>query len=94
VYHLFVVRIDFQKHGVSRSSVMRRLREAGIGTQVHYIPIHLQPYYRQVSRTGPGDYPAAEGYYQQALTLPLYPQLEESDVDRVLDELDDALNRQ
>jgi UDP-4-amino-4,6-dideoxy-N-acetyl-beta-L-altrosamine transaminase len=92
-YHLFVVRIDFQKHGVSRSTVMRRLREAGIGTQVHYIPIHLQPYYRQVSRTGPGDYPAAEGYYQQALTLPLYPQLEESDVDRVLDELSAALIR-
>jgi len=90
-YHLFVVRIDFDKHGVSRSKVMRRLREAGIGTQVHYIPVHLQPYYRQVSGAGPGDYPAAEGYYQQALTLPLYPQLEEGDVDRVLDELGAAL---
>jgi UDP-4-amino-4,6-dideoxy-N-acetyl-beta-L-altrosamine transaminase len=90
-YHLFVVRIDFQGRGVSRSKVMRRLRDAGIGTQVHYVPVHLQPYYRQVSRTGPGDYPTAEGYYQQALTLPLYPQLEESDVDRVLDALGAAL---
>jgi dTDP-4-amino-4,6-dideoxygalactose transaminase len=70
---------------------MRRLREAGIGTQVHYIPVHLQPYYREVSHTGPGDYPAAERYYEQALTLPLYPQLEESDIDRVLDELGAAL---
>jgi UDP-4-amino-4,6-dideoxy-N-acetyl-beta-L-altrosamine transaminase len=90
-YHLFVVRIDFEKHGVSRAKVMRRLRDAGIGTQVHYIPLHLQPYYRQVNGTGPGDYPAAEGYYEQALTLPLYPQLEEGDVDRVLDELGAAL---
>jgi UDP-4-amino-4,6-dideoxy-N-acetyl-beta-L-altrosamine transaminase len=90
-YHLFVVRIDFGKYEVSRSTVMRRLREAGIGTQVHYIPVHLQPYYREVSHTGPGDYPAAERYYEQALTLPLYPQLEESDIDRVLDELGAAL---
>ena len=90
-YHLFVVQIDFEKHGVSRSKVMHRLRDAGIGTQVHYIPLHLQPYYRQVSGTGPGDYPAAEGYYEEALTLPLYPQLEERDVDRVLDELGAAL---
>jgi dTDP-4-amino-4,6-dideoxygalactose transaminase len=92
-YHLFVVRIDFEKYRVSRSKVMRRLREAGIGTQVHYVPIHLQPYYRQASGVGPGDYPAAESYYEQALTLPLYPQLEEEDVDRVLDELGAALTR-
>jgi UDP-4-amino-4,6-dideoxy-N-acetyl-beta-L-altrosamine transaminase len=90
-YHLFVVRIDFEKHRVSRSKVVRRLRDAGIGTQVHYIPLHLQPYYRQVHGTRPGDYPAAEGYYDQALTLPLYPQLEEADIDRVLNELGAAL---
>ena len=72
---------------------MRRLRQAGIGTQVHYIPIHLQPYYRQMSHTAPGDCPVAERYYEEALTLPLYPQLRESDVDRVLDELGSALIR-
>jgi UDP-4-amino-4,6-dideoxy-N-acetyl-beta-L-altrosamine transaminase len=92
-YHLFVVRIDFRAYGVSRSTVMGRLREAGIGTQVHYIPVHLQPYYRRVSRAGPGDCPVAESYYEQALTLPLYPQLKQSDVDRVLDELSSALMR-
>jgi dTDP-4-amino-4,6-dideoxygalactose transaminase len=90
-YHLFVVRIDFEKHGVSRSTVMHRLQEAGIGTQVHYIPLHLQPYYREINGTSPGDFPASEAYYRQALTLPLYPQLDESDVDRVLDELGTAL---
>ena len=47
-----------------------------------------------MSDTGPGDYPAAEAYYEQALTLPLYPQLEESDLDRVLDELSSALIRE
>ena len=92
-YHIFVVRIDFLKQGVSRSKIMRRLRDAGIGTQVHYIPVHLQPYYRRESGTGPGDCPVAERYYDEALTLPLYPQLEENDLDRVLDELDAALKK-
>jgi dTDP-4-amino-4,6-dideoxygalactose transaminase len=92
-YHLFVVRIDFPSHGVSRSTVMQRLREAGIGTQVHYIPVHLQPYYRQHGSTAPGDCPVAEAYYEQALTLPLYPQLREADVDRVVEELASALQK-
>jgi UDP-4-amino-4,6-dideoxy-N-acetyl-beta-L-altrosamine transaminase len=93
-YHLFVVRVDFAEHGVPRSTVMRRLREAEIGTQVHYIPVHLQPYYRQASGTGPGDCPASEDYYEQALTLPLFPELEERDIDRVLVELGSALTRE
>lgn len=92
-YHLFVVRIEFGEYGVSRSMVMGRLRDAGIGTQVHYIPVHLQPYYRQLSHSGPGDCPVAEAYYERALTLPLFPQLEETDLDRVLDELSSALMR-
>ena len=90
-YHLFVVRIDFARFGVTRSQVMRRLRDAGIGTQVHYIPLHLQPYYRERYGSAEGDFPAAEAYYQRALTLPLYPQLEETDVDRVVDELRSSL---
>ena len=92
-YHLFVVQIDFRAHGVSRATVMTRLRDAGIGTQVHYIPVHLQPYYRQTGSTSPGDLPAAEAYYEQALTLPLYPQLHEGDVDRVVEALASALQK-
>ncbi|MDH5525734.1 MAG: UDP-4-amino-4,6-dideoxy-N-acetyl-beta-L-altrosamine transaminase [Nitrospirota bacterium] len=84
-YHLFVLQIDFDRLGVTRSQMMRQLRERGIGTQVHYIPVHLQPYYRKQFGTGPGMFPAAEAYYAQALSIPMYPDMTDTDVDRVAD---------
>lgn len=86
-YHLFVVLIQFGAYGISRADVMSRLRRAGIGTQVHYIPIPLQPYYRRYCGSGPGDFPGAEEYYDQALSLPMYPGLTDMDVERVVDTL-------
>ena len=86
-YHLFVVRIDFQRFGVPRASLMSRLREASIGTQVHYIPVPLQPYYQETAGTRPGDFPGAESYYAQALSLPMYPDLTDADCERVIREL-------
>ncbi|MEW5995006.1 MAG: UDP-4-amino-4,6-dideoxy-N-acetyl-beta-L-altrosamine transaminase [Candidatus Zixiibacteriota bacterium] len=90
-YHLFVLQIDFERFGVSRAAVMNRLKEAGIGTQVHYIPIHLQPYYRSRYGTAPGDFPQAEKYYAKALSLPMYPDLTEHDIERVVGALKKAL---
>jgi UDP-4-amino-4,6-dideoxy-N-acetyl-beta-L-altrosamine transaminase len=90
-YHLFVVAIDFEKCGVSRAEVMNRLREAGIGTQVHYVPVPLQPYYRKHAGTGPGDFPGTEAYYARALSLPMYPDLVESDIERVVASLHSIL---
>ncbi|RKX24443.1 MAG: UDP-4-amino-4,6-dideoxy-N-acetyl-beta-L-altrosamine transaminase [Candidatus Zixiibacteriota bacterium] len=92
-YHLFVVRIDFEHFGLSRAAVMNQLRKAKIGTQVHYIPVPLQPYYRRVVGTGPGDFPNAEAYYAQALSLPMYPNLTENDCQRVIERLADILSR-
>ncbi len=86
-YHLFVVKIDFERLGISRAVVMNRLREKGIGTQVHYIPVHLQPYYRRECGTAPGYRPGAEAYYRQALSLPMYPGLSNKDIERVVTEL-------
>ena len=90
-YHLFVVKIDFEKLGVSRAVVMNRLRAQGIGTQVHYIPVHLQPYYQNVCGTSPGFLPGAESYYRQALSLPMYPELTDEDISRVVSELAKAI---
>lgn len=90
-YHLFVVRVDFEKYGVSRAVVMNRLRAEGIGTQVHYIPVHLQPYYRRVCHTDPWDLQGTEAYYARALSLPMYPELIEEDINRVVNELARAL---
>ena len=92
-YHLFVVRIDFAQLGLARREVITGLRDRGIGTQVHYIPVHLQPYYRNCCGTRPGDFPEAESYYEQALSLPMYPELTEQDCERVVEELHGVLHR-
>ncbi len=90
-YHLFVVLIEFERLGVSRARVMTSLRENGIGTQVHYIPVPLQPYYRRHCGTGAGDFPNTEKYYARALSLPMYPDLSDTDCERVIGELKKAL---
>ncbi len=89
VLHLYVVRIDFAELGMARGEVMRRLKMAGVGTQVHYIPVHLQPYYRR--RYGEISLPGAETYYQRALSLPLFNGMTVADVDRVVEVLAETL---
>ena len=64
---------------------MNRLRGKGIGTQVHYIPVHLQPYYRQ--RYGAASLSGADSYYARCLSLPLFAGMEDGDVDRVVEAL-------
>jgi dTDP-4-amino-4,6-dideoxygalactose transaminase len=87
--HLYGVRIDFAAAGVSRSRVMRRMAEAGVGTQVHYIPLHRQPYFH--ARYGAQSLPGAEAWYARALTLPLFPAMADEDVDRAVESLRAAL---
>lgn len=83
-FHLYVVRIDFEKIGKSRAEFMGELRSDSIGTQVHYIPVHLQPYYRNHFGYKKGDYPVAEKYYEQCLSLPLYPKMTDREVQKVI----------
>jgi len=81
VLHLMVVLIDFDALGLTRRQVVDGLKARGIGTQVHYIPVHTQPYYR--ARYGDLDLPGAEAWYRSCLTLPLFPDMTLADVDRV-----------
>jgi len=85
-HHLYVVRIDFDALGVSRNAIMNGLRERSIYCQVHYIPVPRQPYYRRRGHR-PADYPAAEGYYREALSLPLYYTLSDVQQDYVVAQL-------
>jgi len=71
-YHLYAVLIDFDALGVPRADLMRKLRERGIGTQVHFIPIPGQPYYRERGWKVE-DFPGARRYYERVLSLPLFP---------------------
>jgi UDP-4-amino-4,6-dideoxy-N-acetyl-beta-L-altrosamine transaminase len=84
-FHLYVLRIDFARAKVARGAMMERLRERRIGTQVHYIPIHLQPYYARQYGFRRGDYPVAERYYDEAISLPLFPAMTDADVGRVVE---------
>ena len=90
-WHLYVVLIDFAAAGTSRRRVMEALRADGIGSQVHYIPVHRQPYYRQ--RHGEQVLPGATAYFERCLSLPLFPTMADGDVDRVVDALARALGR-
>ncbi|KTT65206.1 spore coat protein [Pseudomonas oryzihabitans] len=86
-WHLFPVRVD----ETQRDRIFAGMRAAGIGVNLHYIPVHLQPYY-QVLGFAPGDFPAAERYYQQAISLPLYADLTEVQQDRIIRTLAELLN--
>jgi len=90
-FHLYVVRIDFERMGLNRANVMSNLREQGVGSQVHYIPVHTQPWYRKNFGYAWGQLPEAESYYRQALSLPLYPMMQSDDVVRVVTSLRRAL---
>ena len=83
--HLFVALIDFAAAGLTRAAVTRALAARGIGTQVHYIPVHRQPYYQD--RYGALDLPGADAWYAKALTLPLFPGMADDDPGRVVEAL-------
>jgi UDP-4-amino-4,6-dideoxy-N-acetyl-beta-L-altrosamine transaminase len=89
-WHLYAVELQGTSGLPSRAEVFKTLREAGIGVNVHYIPIHTQPYYRQLGFKA-GDFPAAEAYYAQAISLPLFPELTDAQQDRVVAVLTQAL---
>lgn len=83
-WHLYTVQIDFAALGRSRTQVMASLRDAGVGTQVHYIPVHLQPWYRKTYGYAPGKCPVAEAAYERTLSLPLFPAMTDADVAHVV----------
>lgn len=82
--HLYTVLIDFPRLSKTRTEFMGELREKGIGTQVLYIPVHLQPWYRRTFGYSLGKCPNAEAFYARALSLPLYPAMDDGDVEKVI----------
>ncbi|GBE14654.1 UDP-4-amino-4-deoxy-L-arabinose--oxoglutarate aminotransferase [bacterium BMS3Abin14] len=86
-WHLFVIRVPTQK----RLRIFNGLREKGIGVQVHYIPVHLQPWYRKNLGCREGDFPRAEEYYSGAVTIPLFPEMSREDVEYVIETVREAV---
>lgn len=91
-YHLYVVRLELDGTGLNRSAVFGKLREAGIGVNVHYIPVHLHPFYRNRFDTHPGLCPIAEAAYEQIISLPIYPALSDEDQNYVITRVKKALS--
>ena len=89
-WHLYVVRPDAAKTQVTRAQMYEGLRARGIAPQVHYIPVHTQPWYQGLGFQ-PGDFPEAEAYYSGALSLPMFASLSHQDQDQVVAALREIL---
>jgi UDP-4-amino-4,6-dideoxy-N-acetyl-beta-L-altrosamine transaminase len=88
-WHLYVVEVDATRTKKTRGEVFRKLREQNIGVNVHYIPIHTQPYYYRLGFQ-PGDFPCSERYYERAITIPLFPAMTELQQIRIAEALQGA----
>jgi len=85
-FHLYVIRLKLGEISKTQREVYEALHAAGIGVNLHYIPVHRQPYYERLGFKA-GDFPVAEAYYQEAMSLPIYPGLTEEQQNRVVREL-------
>jgi UDP-4-amino-4,6-dideoxy-N-acetyl-beta-L-altrosamine transaminase len=82
--HLYLAVFDFAALGTTRTAFMARLAQAGVGSQVHYIPVYRHPYYAQRYAVDPVMFPATEGYYRGCLSLPLFPGMTDEDAEHVV----------
>ena len=82
--HLYLAVFDFAALGTTRTTFMGRLAQAGVGSQVHYIPVYRHPYYAQRYAVDPATFPAAESYYGGCLSLPLFPGMTDEDAEHVV----------
>lgn len=82
-HHIYVIQIDYKKLDITRHRLMKKLKENGVGSQVHYIPVPLQPYYESLGYDI-NDYPNTYSYYQSALSIPLYYELSDSEQEMVI----------
>jgi dTDP-4-amino-4,6-dideoxygalactose transaminase len=84
-WHLYVIQLNLERLRISRNAFIERLRRENIGTSVHFIPLHLHPYYRDTFGYRPEDFPNASAVFERIISLPIYPKLTEADAQRVID---------
>jgi dTDP-4-amino-4,6-dideoxygalactose transaminase len=91
-WHLYVIRLQLDKIDKTHRQVFEELRVSGIGVNLHYIPVHTQPYYQRLGFRG-GDFPRAEEYYAQAISLPIYQTLSSEQQYQVVDTLRSVISK-
>lgn len=84
-FHLYVVRWQNEISTIDRRTAFQQLRDAGLAVNVHYQPVHLHPFYREQYNTRPGQCPVAEAAYEQLISLPMFPAMSDTDVERVIE---------
>jgi len=92
-WHLFIIRLDTEKAGMDRSTFMERLKEKNIGTGIHFRAVHSQSYYTRALKTPAGSLPETDWNSDRILSLPLFPDMSEGDVDDVVDSIESILGR-
>jgi dTDP-4-amino-4,6-dideoxygalactose transaminase len=88
---LFMLRIRPSMLEINRSEMIRELKEYGIGTSVHFIPLHFHPYYQQCHGYAKGDFPHAEHAYSRCISLPIYPDLSKTELERVISAVEEIV---
>ncbi len=91
-YHIYMIQLDLGDLKANRKTIFDAFRAENIGVHVHYIPLHLQPYYRERFGYKKGDFPIAEAYYNKALTLPLFPKMKDEDVNDVIEAVEKVIS--
>jgi len=83
-WHLYVIQLELERLGIDRAAFVNALKDEGIGTSVHFIPLHLHPFYRDAGGYQPGDFPIATRVFDRIVSLPIYPSMSDENVDRVI----------
>ncbi len=91
-WHIYMIQLNLDKLKVDRREMFEALRAENIGVNVHYIPVHLQPYYQKRFGYRRGDFPKAENYYSRAVTLPVFPKMSDKDIDDVIAAVKKVIN--
>ena len=90
-YHLYTLLIDFKKIKKSRNEIMKKLKDLNIGTQVLYIPVHLQPYYLKKYNFKKGDFPNSENYYESCLSIPVFPGISKKEITYIIEKINNLI---
>lgn len=89
-WHLYVIKLNLNALSIARAKFIEELKTRGIGTSVHFIPLHKHPFYKNTFGYETKDFPAAEWIYERIVSLPIYPGMTDKDVDFVLESVEDV----
>lgn len=92
-WHLYILRLNLDRLGIDRAQFIEELKQLNIGTSVHFIPLHLHPYYRETYGYAPTDFPVAFKEFQQVISLPIYSKMSDEDVENVIDSVSKVVNK-